>query len=79
MLSKISIYDCGCVISRPKVSTCKTYGTRWKVFITSYTIRLKCRDCGRVHNFELRRNGVQTIQWMEVVDEEDELDEMVKE
>jgi len=53
----ISIYDCGCVPSRPKEQSCRTYGTRWRVYTTIGKIVLKCRDCGRVRHFLLKGNN----------------------
>lgn len=55
----IWIYDCGCVASRPKEQSCKSFGTRWRVYLTPKSLRLKCRDCGRMHFFELAKAGVQ--------------------
>ena len=78
-MAKIEIYDCGCVKTRPKEQSCKSYGTRWRAYLTIKFVKLKCRDCGRLHSFQLQREGVQTIQWMELKDEEDDEDEMVKE
>jgi hypothetical protein len=57
------IYDCGCVVNRPKEASCKAFGTRWRVYISRNFIILKCRDCGRRHKFQLVRNGVQMIQF----------------
>jgi hypothetical protein len=53
-MRKISILDCGCVLHRPKESSCKNYGTRWRVYNTDYRIMLKCRDCGRILKFMLK-------------------------
>jgi len=61
MLGTINIYDCGCVQSRPREQSCKNFGTRWRVYVTKLHIILKCRDCGRLHHFELRRPGIQVM------------------
>lgn len=53
------IFDCGCRPGRPKDVSCKSYGTRFRVYTTSTHVILKCRDCGRMFHFELRRPGVQ--------------------
>lgn len=53
------VYDCGCVESRPRVITCKSFGTRWRAYTSEQHVILKCRDCGRMQHFELRRPGVQ--------------------
>jgi hypothetical protein len=63
MTINISIFDCGCVPNRPKESSCKSYGTRWRVFLATKVIKLKCRDCGRVYNFDLVREGVQRTEF----------------
>jgi hypothetical protein len=51
------LFDCQCVISRPKTS--RLYATRWRVYLAPYTMNLRCLDCGRIHSFQLTRNGVQ--------------------
>lgn len=45
------IFDCGCVVHRPKLRTCNNYGTRWRAYITDSKIILKCRDCGKNREF----------------------------
>lgn len=74
----IFIYDCGCVISRPKDPSCRSYGTRWRVFLTSKCIKLKCRDCGRIHSFDLLKPGVQRIgfEGAEEMDKDGVVDEL---
>lgn len=47
------MYDCGCVISRPKDS--KYFASRWRIYMSQNMIMLKCKDCGRVHHFELKK------------------------
>lgn len=61
--STITIFDCGCVPSRPKEPTCKSYGTRWRAYITANKILLKCRDCGRIRHFILSGNNPVIIQY----------------
>lgn len=51
--NQTSVYDCGCVPSRPQDSSCKNYGTRWRAFRTPYKVILRCRDCGKSHVFEV--------------------------
>jgi hypothetical protein len=53
MLSKHGwqIYDCGCVVGRPQNQHCKSYGTRWRAYLTTQFVILKCRDCGKYHKF----------------------------
>jgi hypothetical protein len=58
-MGTIAIYDCGCVVSRPTDQNCKSYGTRWRVYTTAIHVIMKCRDCGKMHHFELRRPGMQ--------------------
>lgn len=59
MPTRISIFDCGCVPSRPKEQTCNSYGTRWRAYLTlnnegnAIKVLLKCRDCGRIRHFAL--------------------------
>ncbi len=69
--TKISIYDCGCVSTRPKDPSVKSYGTRWRAYITRLAVKLKCRDCGRVHTFELKKEGVQMIKFGDKNSEEE--------
>ena len=73
MVQGRSIYDCGCVISRPKNPMCKTYGTRWKVYLGVGVITLRCRDCGRLHQFSLNRSGVQSI-CFSIIEEDDKIE-----
>lgn len=56
------IYDCGCIPSRPKETSCNSYGTRWRVYESKHYIILRCRDCGRLHHFQLLKTGVQVVQ-----------------
>ena len=51
-MGTINIYDCGCVLSRPHLSSCNNYGTRWRAYLTKGHIKLRCRDCGKIHTFE---------------------------
>jgi hypothetical protein len=53
MKETIFIYDCGCVPSRPTENTCKSYGTRWRVYKTPTKIILRCRDCRKKHIFNI--------------------------
>ena len=62
MVQGCEIYDCGCVVSRPKETSCKSYGTRWRVYISTKFVILKCRDCARRHHFQLLKPEVQMIQ-----------------
>lgn len=59
-----SIYDCGCVKTRPKEQSCKTYGTRWRAYITTRHLILRCRDCARVHEFELLKHSVERTNYI---------------
>ena len=75
-MGTINIYDCGCVVSRPRTATCNTYGTRWRVYTTMgmsstlLKIVLKCRDCGRVRHFVLAgTNNPVMIQYGQVEEE----------
>ena len=65
----IQIYDCGCVITRPKEASCKTYGTRWRVYVTGLKILLKCRDCGRLRHFVLKVDSPVLVQYTEKEEE----------
>jgi hypothetical protein len=47
------LFDCGCVQSRPRTAT--VFACRWRVYRSLNFIVLKCRDCGRVRHFALRR------------------------
>jgi hypothetical protein len=74
--TKIMIFDCGCVPSRPKTAGCKSYGTRWRIYkiqkdsvITG--LHLRCRDCGREYTLALSVPGIQNIRY--VKPEEDEI------
>lgn len=76
MGSKWEIYDCGCVNGRPKDQHCRMFGTRWRAYLTNIHVILKCRDCGRMHQFELRRGGVALTTYEaaeEITDQEREL------
>jgi len=70
-MSTITIYDCGCVTHRPKEQSCKTYGTRWRVYMTVdkqgniLKMLLKCRDCGRLRHFLLSANNPVLIQYQD--------------
>lgn len=72
-----NIFDCGCIPSRPKEASCRSYGTRWRCFLTSKTVKLKCRDCGRIYTFALSREGIQTTHFdgREEMDRDGVLDE----
>ena len=65
----IEIYDCGCVVSRPKESSCKSYGTRWRIYVAvtkdevAAKLLLKCRDCGRMRHFVLSGNNPAIVQF----------------
>jgi hypothetical protein len=60
-MNKIMIYDCGCVKSRPHKPSCKSYGTRWKVYKTPNYLILKCRDCNKKHVFEIKNDNVRLV------------------
>lgn len=60
----IQIYDCGCVPSRPKEQSCRSYGTRWRVYMTAKSMKLRCLDCNRLRSFDLIPMGPQTIRYM---------------
>ena len=69
--SKIEIYDCGCVVTRPKEQSCRSFGTRWRAY-TSLSkdgsiakLLLKCRDCGRLRHFVLTGKNPAMIQYMD--------------
>lgn len=68
----VSIYDCGCVITRPKEQSCRSYGTRWRVYIAinkgdvAGKIMLKCRDCGRMRHFVLTGVNPVMIQYQKL-------------
>ena len=47
------LFDCGCVPSRPRNAT--VFACRWRVYRSSGLLVLKCRDCGKMRYFELRR------------------------
>ena len=47
------LFDCGCVSSRPRSAT--TYACRWRIYRSLNFLVLKCRDCGRMRYFELKR------------------------
>ena len=74
----INIFDCGCVLGRPKEQSCRSYGTRWRVYCSTTPdgrfkkILLKCRDCGRLRHFVLTENNPVLIQYgkIETIDEE---------
>jgi hypothetical protein len=74
MPTKIEIYDCGCVTSRPKEESCRSFGTRWRLYLSlnpsggAIKIICKCRDCGRVRHFELDKSkqNPTLIQYQEV-------------
>ena len=47
------MFDCGCVTTRPRDS--KYFASRWRIYMSMNMIMLKCKDCGRVHHFELKK------------------------
>lgn len=80
MGTRIQIFDCGCCVSRPKEQSCTSYGTRWRVYISTdktgkiLKILLKCRDCGRLRHFALGPNNPVLIQYQDkemVIGDED--------
>lgn len=66
----IEIFDCGCVINRPKEASCKSYGTRFRIYTSinkdgvAIKLLLKCRDCGRMRHFVLQGNNPVLIQYL---------------
>lgn len=77
MAGNTTIYDCGCVISRPKEYSCKKYGTQWRLYISvdkagiPLSIVARCRDCGRARHFKLSGLNPVMIQYMDKEEDED--------
>ena len=55
------LFDCGCVVSRPKSAT--VFACRWRAYRSTNLLVLKCRDCGKMRYFELRRPGEDIAQF----------------
>lgn len=81
MPSKIIIYDCGCVPTRPKEQSCRSFGTRWRIYTSldqngmAIKLILRCRDCGRIRHFVLSGKNPVLIQYSKL--ESEDKDELV--
>lgn len=68
-MGTINIFDCGCVETRPKEQSCRSYGSRWRVYIAidkntvPVKLILRCRDCGKVRHFILSGQNPALIQY----------------